>query len=246
MNYGIYIAIDRTNSIKLFYTMSITPKKTFLIFLMAAILVNCNSIKSWKNSPKTKEDETYIYVVSHGWHTGVVILQENIGEELQFFNRYFGISPYYEIGWGDKGFYEAEEITTKITFQALFIPTESVLHVVAVSKDPRNYFSNSEIIRIPISKNAHRILNQTIYNSFQTNEKGEVIKTRRGIYGNSYFFAGNGFYYITNTCNTWTARILEKSGLPISSFLTLTARSVMSQSKEAIESYHCCIENFTK
>ena len=211
-----------------------------IIFLLT---IDCSSSKDWKHLPRTKSDETAIYIVSHGWHTGVVISKENLGEDLKFFQEHLGINPFYEIGWGDKGFYEAEEITTKITLRALFIPTPSVLHIVSVPNDPEKYFSNSEVIKIPISKKAHAILNQTILKTFQLNADGEKIKTKRGLYGNSFFFVAKGSYYFTNTCNTWTARILEEAGLPFSSFLTLTARSILSQSRDAVKSYHCCPED---
>lgn len=227
--------------------MSYPPiKKIFLLLTISLFTFNCSNFKSWKYLPKNKSEETYIYVVSHGWHTGVVILKENLGDELKFLHEHFGISPYYEIGWGDKGFYEAEEITIQLTLQALFIPTPSVLHIVAVPSDPEKYFSGSEVIKIPISKEAHAILNRSISNTFKKDIKGELIKTRRGLYGKSFFFVAKGSYYITNTCNTWTARILEEAGLPISSFLTLTARSVRSQARDAANSYRCCIENLEK
>ncbi len=221
-------------------------KKIFLLLTFSILTFNCSSFKSLKYLPKNKGDETYIYIVSHGWHTGVVILEENLGEDLKFLHEHFGISPYYEIGWGDKGFYEAEEITIKITLQALFIPTPSVLHIVSVPNEPDKYFSGSEVIKIPISKKAHVILNQNISKTFKRNEKNELIKTRRGLYGKSFFFVANGSYYITNTCNTWTARVLEEAGLPFSSFLTLTARSIRSQARDALESYRCCIEDSIK
>jgi uncharacterized protein (TIGR02117 family) len=215
------------------------PKEAILniIFLLSLFLFHCSCFKSWKHLPENKEEETYIYVVSHGWHTGIMVLNENLGEELKFLQEYFGFSPYYEIGWGDKGFYEAEEITVKITLQALFIPTPSVLHIVSVPIDPVLYFSSSEVIKIPISKKAHKILNQNIYKTFKRDKKGEIKKTRQGLYGKSFFFVANGYYYITNTCNTWTARTLEEAGLPFTS-LTITARSVISQANKAVEFFN--------
>ncbi len=210
------------------------------ILFTLIFLIQCNSFKSWKYLPENKSDETYIYIVSHGWHSGIVLQNENLGEELKFLNQIFGKNPYYEIGWGDKGFYEAEEITTKITLKAKFIPTPTVLHIVAVPTSPENYFSTSELIQIPISKKAHKILNEKILQTFKKNRNGELIKTRKGIYGNSFFFEANGSYYILNTCNTWTAQTLEEAGLPINSILTLTSRSVLSQTRDAVLSYLCC------
>ena len=210
------------------------------ILVTLFFLLNCNSFKFWKYLPESKSEETNIYIVSHGWHTGIVLKSENLGEELKFLNQIFGYHPYYEIGWGDKGFYEAEEITTKITLKAMFIPTPTVLHIVAVPELPENYFLNSEVIKIPISKKAHSILNQSILKTFKKKANGEIVKTKKGIYGNSFFFEANGSYYILNTCNTWTAQTLEEAGLPINSILTLTARSVLSQSRDALKSYFCC------
>jgi len=207
----------------------------FILFL-----ISCSSFKTWNYLPDTKEEETFIYVVSHGWHTGIILAQENLGKDFEFLNSNFGSNPFYEFGWGDKGFYEAEEITTKITLKAMFLPTESVLHVVAIPKDPKLYFNGSEVIKLPISKKAHVILNQAILNTFKRSNSGEIIKTRVGIYGNSFFFLANGYYYITNTCNTWTAKTLEEAGLPFDRFFTLTARSVRSQAWDALAKYNCC------
>lgn len=216
-------------------------KKVILTSSILLLFLSCFKSKTWKYLPESKEEETYLFVVNHGWHTGIIISQKNLGEDLFFLNEYFGISQYYEIGWGDKGFYEADEITTKITLQALFQSTPSVLHIVAVNEHPLLYFSASEVVKVPISQKAHSLLNKNISQSFMRNEKGKVIKTKSGIYGKSFFFTGIEFYNITNTCNTWTARVLENSGLPINSFLTLTAKSVISQTKDAVNSFQCCV-----
>ena len=54
--------------------------KTIILYLTISLSTfNCSSFKSWKYLPKNKSEETYIYVVSHGWYTGVVILNENLG-----------------------------------------------------------------------------------------------------------------------------------------------------------------------
>ena len=55
----------------------------------------------------------------------------------------------------------------------------------------------------------------------------------QGIYEKSIFFKATGGYQITNTCNTWVAEALETSGVPVDSFLTLTADSVLKTNKES-------------
>jgi len=67
-----------------------------------------------------------------------------------------------------------------------------------------------------------------------------VIKTGQGIYGRSLFYRGEGYYFITNTCNTWTAKMLKTTGAPFDASFTFTASSVMRQSERAVAKYTCC------
>ncbi len=199
----------------------------------------CSSPSKWHYLPYCKEDKVTLFVVSHGWHTGIVIKGDDItNNELSFLDEHLGKSKYYEIGWGDKGFYEAKEITSKITMQAIFWPTESVMHIVSLPEEPSKYFLQSKIIAVNVSKNGLSKLEEAIASSFKR-ENGNIIKTKSGLYGNSLFFKGNGNYHITNTCNTWTAKMLEAAGVPISPFLTLTAGNIMRQTETAVSKYSC-------
>ena len=212
----------------------------FNIFFIALVFIlsGCSTFKSWENLPVNYEDEATIYVVNHGWHTGIVIPGNKLGD-LSFLEQQFGGSEYYELGWGDKGFYEAKEITSNLTMRAIFWPTKSVMHVVALPQKPNEYFPHSKTIAIKVSKLGLSKLKASIALSFKT-ENNKIMKTRKGLYGNSLFFKGNGNYYMTNTCNTWTAKMLKTTGAPIVSFLTLTASSVMNQSESAVDKYICC------
>jgi len=214
----------------------------YLSILFAActfILTACSAGMTWDNLPLSIEDEVTIFVVNHGWHTGIVIKGNELGGELSFLEEHFGESEYYELGWGDKGFYEAKEITSLITMRAILWPTESVMHVVSLSETPLTYFPHSETIAIKVSRNGLLKLKQTLAESFSRNN-GQVIKTGQGIYGRSLFYKGEGSYYFANTCNTWTAKMLYATGAPIDSIFTLTASNVMRQSKHAVSKYVCC------
>ncbi len=61
-----------------------------------------------------------IFVVSHGWHTGFVIPSGDINPEIPELKARFGDTVYIEFGWGDKGFYQAKEITSGLTFRLYF------------------------------------------------------------------------------------------------------------------------------
>ena len=59
-----------------------------------------------------------------------------------------------------------------------------------------------------------------------------MIALGAGIYGDSQFYRGAGEYYLTNTCNKWTAKALQSAGMDISPGFKLTADSVMGYIKE--------------
>ena len=168
-----------------------------------------------------------VFVVSHGWHTGIVIPATLIVSRIPELKHRFGNTRFIEFGWGDKGFYESTEITTGLTIQAIFWPTESVMHVVAVPQNPYSYFPDSQVEMICLNSNEYSSLARFIENSFSKDEHGHIIPTKNGIYGDSQFYKSVGDYYLMNTCNKWTAKALKSAGMDISTTFKLTAGSVM-------------------
>ncbi|SUH19748.1 membrane protein [Salmonella enterica subsp. enterica] len=65
---------------------------------------------------------------------------------------------WYEIGWGDKGFYQSQEITTALTLQAMFWSSGAVMHIVAFSGQPERYFVGSEIKSLLLHTNQRNSL----------------------------------------------------------------------------------------
>ena len=175
----------------------------------------------------TAEVNDEIFVVSHGWHTGIVMPAKLIQSRIPELKHRFGDTRFIEFGWGDKGFYQSTEITTGLTIQAIFWPTESVMHVVAVPEHPYTYFPNSQAEIICLNGNEYSTLARFIENSFSRDEYGNIVPTKNGIYGDSQFYSSVGDYYLMNTCNKWTAKALKSAGMDISTMFKLTAGSVM-------------------
>ena len=169
-----------------------------------------------------------VYVVSHGWHTGFVISAVDIQNMMPELKIRFTHARNIEFGWGDKGFYQAKEITTGLTLQAIFWPTESVIHAVAVPNDVERYFSKSNIEILCLNDSEYLSLIKFISHSFARNEAGGVLPQKNGIYGNSQFYTGVGDYYLMNTCNKWTAKGLRSAGLSIAPIFKLTAGSIIN------------------
>jgi uncharacterized protein (TIGR02117 family) len=212
---------------------NVMRKNILLLFLV--MLCGCSArpyvVKSQKTFTGLGSNE--VYVVSHGWHTSFVVPAKYIQTEIPKLKNRFGNTQYIEFGWGDRGFYQAQEITSGLTIRAIFWPTESVVHAVSVSEDPYRFFSTSEVERLCLSGNELSSLVGFIVNSFYKDTKGEVVGLKSGIYGDSQFYKGVGDYYLMNTCNKWTAKGLRSTGMNISPTFKLTAGSVMSYVNDA-------------
>ena len=90
-----------------------------------------------------------VHVVSNGWHTGIVVPRKAVvATRVLPEAADFPDAAYLEFGWGDQGFYQADEITTGLTLNAILWPTETVMHVVALPQDISSYFSNFEYLNL--------------------------------------------------------------------------------------------------
>ncbi|MCG7928798.1 MAG: TIGR02117 family protein [Candidatus Thiodiazotropha lotti] len=169
-----------------------------------------------------------VYVVSHDWHTGFVIPSTKVYESIPALQERFEQSRNIEFGWGDKKFYQAEEITTSLALRAILWPTETVVHAVAVPENVRGYFSNSEVERLCLNDKEITTLVAFISNSFSKSSLAEVEPLSEGIYGDSQFYKGAGTYHLLNTCNEWTAKGLKSIGMDIVPTSKFTAESIMN------------------
>lgn len=174
-----------------------------------------------------------IFVLSHGWHTGLILSADQMNHDLPMLKKRFGDTLYYEFGWGDKGFYQAKKITTGLTLQAMFWSTGAVVHVVSVENSPYDYFPGSEITEICLGNSEFASLKKFISDSFYHDGHGNIVALTLGIYGDSQFYEGEGKYHIFNTCNKWTAKALKSAGMEIPYTFKLTAGSVMNYLKTA-------------
>ncbi len=201
-------------------------KAVLILFVLHFLF--CCSTKPYVVEPvNEKNDSTLIpiFIVNHGWHTGIIIPASYIQSQSPALKTRFKETPYLEFGWGDQGFYQAEEITTGITINAILWPTETVVHVVALPEDVNNYFSNVE--SLCITRSEYNTLTSFLLKSFAIDDDGNVIQMAKGIYGNSQFYKGTGSYHLFNTCNKWTAKGLKSAGYDISPSTKLTAESII-------------------
>lgn len=172
-----------------------------------------------------------IHVVSHGWHTGVIVSRADIPDNVWPAQRDFARFENLEVGWGDDGFYRAKKITTGITLKAIFWPTPSVLHVVGFDGLPENTFPESKVIRVELSPEGFARLCKFIDATYTRGSKGQTLPLGPGLYGTSEFYRANGSYYFPRSCNYWTAGALRSAGCPATPLCSVTASCLMAQVK---------------
>ncbi len=204
--------------------------RIFLITLLLVVISTCSTLPSVVTPEPEVQPERNIkvYVATQSWHTGFIVPATELKSDMLFLAQRFGAVPYLEFGWGDKAYYQARENSLWLAIQALFWPTDTVMHVVAVPMHPAVYFPESEVKEIKLSANEFQSLRRYIRQSFYYDEQGKAIVLKKGLYGDSQFYQAQGAFYMTNTCNKWTAKGLKSAGMDISLWFKQTRGSIIS------------------
>lgn len=167
--------------------------------------------------------------MQHEWHTAVVFERSEGLPYLPALDQEFPNARFLEAGWGDQKFYQAEKTNSGLALRAIFLPTDSVLHIVGMKSTPQQYYPNSQAYTIRVSRPGFQKIIEYINNSFQPDENGPNIKLGKGNYEDSQFYRAKGAYHALNTCNNWTAKVIRASGFPITPLYAVTAGNVVYQ-----------------
>ncbi len=209
-----------------------TPGREALRALLLALTVlasGCVGPVLGLYPPSPGEPVAPVWVVSHGWHTGIVVRRQDIPEDLWPQHRDFAASELLEVGWGERDFYMAPAGTSGMALRAALWPSRSVLHVAGLSGPVERYFPASEIVEIALSQRGVQKLAAFLQEAYATDEAGGAIRLGPGQYPNSLFYLARERYHLFKTCNVWTARALRSAGCPITPFVSVTAGNVIHQ-----------------
>ena len=180
-----------------------------------------------------------LYVVNHGWHTGLAIRRGDIPDGLWPEAREAPPGEYLEVGWGEREFYQTRDPSLLQALRAALWPSPSVLHLVGFNGPVAERFPYSEVIALSMDAAAMMRLVQYISNAYerdraaperspgfaQANAAGNIKRMGAGLYGDSRFFAGRENFHLLRTCNVWTAQALRLAGCPVGT--GVTAENVM-------------------
>ncbi|HEU5319692.1 MAG TPA: DUF2459 domain-containing protein [Methylomirabilota bacterium] len=181
--------------------------------------------------PAAGEGVASVWVVSHGWHTGIAVRREDIPEAVWPEHRDLPRSEFIEVGWGNEDFYLAPRGTLWLAVKAVAWPTPSVLHVVAFDGPVRRFFPGHEVVEVRVSAPGFRRLASFFENAYARDASGDVLPLGPGQYRSSRFYRARERYFLVKTCNTWTAQALRATGAPVTPVYALTAGNVMGQAR---------------
>ena len=148
-----------------------------------------------------------LYVVSHGWHSGIVVERADLVKQVPALAAAIGRDGPVEVGWGEERFYQARDTTLGMALSAVLSPNSSVLQVVPFVESPRNYFSNSQIVELRTDEAGYAAALDLIAASF----KPGAERLGRSLYGEGWFYRAEGSFHLFNNCNTWVSAVLEKA-----------------------------------
>jgi uncharacterized protein (TIGR02117 family) len=189
----------------------------FLISIVALYFVSALIFSVIKTHPPKLncQAEKEIFITTNGVHLDIVLPVVNIGYE--FLNK-FEILPgtkYVSFGWGDKEFYintpEWKDLTFKTAFNALFLKSESAMHVTFYP----NFYSSWRTLKL--CDKQLDILNSYIEESFLETNRGKFQKIAvPGYFEYDAFYEAKGSFSLFKTCNVWVNLALKEAGVETS------------------------------
>lgn len=204
---------------------------TFVLVWLALVTARPGDAKLWP--PAQGETSVEVYLVSHGYHAGLVLptalasarAQWNRADKLAIVAEQFGAYPFIEIGWGEERFYASTPSAAQVNFglaaRALFLPgNASVLHVVGLHYAPNEVFRHADIVRVNLSEAGFAAMLGAIDATFFRAGDPPMPKVLgKGLYGPSLFYRADRSFHIFNVCNHWGADMLSAAGLPMTPVL---------------------------
>jgi hypothetical protein len=159
-------------------------------------------------------DPVTIYAVERGWHTDIGLPVSEITGPLATLTRSFPGVHFLTFGFGDRDFVLARRTTLGGLLGALF-PSPGAVLMTALRAPPEAAFGKENVVALRVSRDGFERMTERIWQTFELAGSREPTALGDGPYPGSRFYAAAEEYDAFNTCNTWTARILNTGGLPM-------------------------------
>ncbi len=181
------------------------------------------------HEPAAPEETRTVYLVSHGWHAGLVLRRADVPLALWPEQQDFPAAAFLEVGWGDSAYYRAPDPGIGTLLKAGLWPTPSVLHVVGLRRPVTASFPQSEIIRVEVPAAGLAAMAAYVHAAYAREADERARPLGPGLYGESLFYRARERYHVFKNCNTWTARALRAAGCPIKPAGILTVGDLLAR-----------------
>jgi uncharacterized protein (TIGR02117 family) len=194
----------------------------FVIFYAAFVLLGYITINHDYQVP-SESDRVIIFVRSNEIHTDLVLPLNDPQSDIDWraffpaehFRDDIRQARYVALGWGERVFYMQtptwQEAKIGSVCGALFLPSESVLHVEFLSFAGADTWTRE----VHVSRAQYETLVEHIQTTLRHNKHQRPISAGETTYGSSdHFYEARGSYHMFNTCNQWTGRALQRAGVP--------------------------------
>lgn len=182
-----------------------------IYFLVALVTSKITVNKDQSNQVKTEA----VYVSTNGVHSDIIIPISLIDSAYLKNIYYLQGEQFLSLGWGDKNFYinnpEWADLTFNNAVTAMFWKSATLMHVSKYSNKGKRWKE------VPLSDSQLRQLLKHAFADFSLSHGQNYLILTGESYGvNDNFYEAEGSYHCFKTCNSWTNRVLKKSGLPAS------------------------------
>lgn len=209
--------------------LSSLARQVRAVALLALVLVLFKSQLAGTEPVQYNAQTFTVYVVQQAWHTGIILNVSDIQAE-----NWPGIADYRSyayigLGWGDEAFYQSQENLFWLGLKAALWPTSSVIRLDTYYHNPVDYYSrHGRSLALELDEAQFSNLCGLLAGSFKRDAQEKVIPSSL-FPDHRNFYRAKGKYHLFNTCNTWVAGVLRKSGLSVRVFGILSARQLFRQ-----------------
>lgn len=175
-----------------------------------------------------------VHILNNGFHTDLAVPRAALeagGGPLAEASRSVGAGDWILIGWGDaKFFVDTSPMESRIPdgLRAFFRPgNASVVMLDPETGDPSLRFAPASRRTLILSPEAFAGLRSRVQDSLSLAKGRPRLSTARDGDG-AHFFASREHFWIGYLCNSWTARVLNATGLPVRPLRSVTAAEVIA------------------
>lgn len=199
------------------------------VFLICFLTYGCsNPAPESRLHGEAKNDRT-VFVVHDAWHAAIIVRKADIPAATLPELRDFPLAEYLEFSWGDRDYFPAPDAGLSLALKAAFWSRGSILHVVGFKETVQSFFPGAEIIEIHLSEENFQRLIQFISDTFSRPHPPAPAEAQPGRFPNGRFYAAEGKFSFSRTCNTWVGEALSSAGLPIRPGSVITAANLSNQ-----------------